>query len=59
LAASFFFIVVLLSHSLPTETVLRCSDENPLRSKNSRAVSLASTDRCGVPRYRESFSTAS
>src|SRR3954447_11219084 len=59
LAASFFFIVVLLSHSLPAETVLRCSAENPLRSKNSRAVSLASTERCGGPRALESFSTAS
>src|SRR4051795_12507387 len=58
LAASFFFIVVLLSHSLPTETLLRCSGLKPLRSKNSRALSLASTDRCEAPRDAESFSTA-
>src|SRR5215203_494231 len=58
LAARFFFIVVLLSHSLPTVTLLRCSAVNPLRSKNSRALSLASTFRCAVPREAESFSTA-
>jgi hypothetical protein len=34
---------------------LRCSGVNPLRSKNSRAVSLASTERCVVPRALESF----
>jgi len=41
LAASRFFIVVLESHSLPTDTELRCSAENPPWAKNSRAVSLA------------------
>src|SRR5690606_29998943 len=58
-AVSAFFIVVLLSHSLPTESVLRRSAVKPRWAKNSRAVSLASTERCAAPRETESFSTAS
>jgi hypothetical protein len=55
LVANGFFMVVLLSHSLPAETVLRCCGSNPRRAKNSRAVSLASTERCGVPRAGATF----
>ena len=39
---SFFFIVVLVSHSSPTETVLRCSAQKP-RARRTRA-------RCRSPR---------
>src|SRR5262249_38838156 len=59
LAAKVFFMVVLLSHSLPTETELRCCGSKPRCEKNSRALSLASTVRCGTPREADNFSTAS
>src|SRR5262245_33392162 len=59
LAASFFFMVVLLSHSLPTDTLLRCSAVKPRRWKNSLALSLASTVSCAAPRAAASFSSAS
>ncbi len=52
-------MVVLLSHSLPTETLLRCMATKPRLAKNSRALSLASTTSCLVPRAAESFSIAS
>src|SRR5215475_13837512 len=42
-ATSGLVMVVLASHSPPTETVLRLCAENPRFSKKPRAASLAST----------------
>src|SRR6476620_11301878 len=59
LAASFFSIVVLASHSSPSGTVLRCCGTNPRRLKNSSALSLTSAVNRGAPREAASFSRAS
>src|SRR6516164_4069444 len=52
-------MVVLASHSSPSETVLRLCAENPRFSKKPRAASLASTVSSLVPRAAASFSSAS
>src|SRR6476620_4633898 len=59
LAASFFSIVVVASHSSPSGTVLRCCGTNPRRLKKSSALSLTSAVRRGAPRPEASFSSAS
>src|SRR6478736_3750249 len=59
LAASFFSIVVLASHSSPSGMVLRCCGTNPRRLKNSSALSLTSAVNRGAPREAASFSRAS
>src|SRR5882762_5645614 len=48
--ASFFSIVVLVSHSPPRRTVLRCCASKPWRVKKSCAVSLTSAFRRVAPR---------
>src|ERR1051325_4106101 len=59
LAASFFSIVVLASHSPPSCTVLRCVAMNPRFLKKSCAVSLTSAVSRFAPRAPASFSSAS
>src|SRR5580704_1962561 len=58
-AASGLVIVVLASHSPASDTVLRVLATKPRRSKKPRAVSLASTLSCLLPRAVASFSSAS
>src|ERR1041385_6780528 len=55
---SFFSIVVLVSHSPPRRTVLRCCASKPWRVKKSCAVSLTSAFRRLAPRAAASFSSA-
>src|ERR1700747_3453111 len=52
-------MVVLASHSSPSDTVLRLCGENPRFSKKPRAASLASTVISLAPRAAASFSSAS
>src|SRR6516225_1106330 len=52
-------MVVLASHSSPSDTVLRLCAENPRFSKKPRAASLASTVISLAPRAAASFSSAS
>src|ERR1700704_2889153 len=59
LAASFFSVVVLASHSSPSGMVLRCCGTNPRRLKKSSALSLTSAVNRAAPREAASFSSAS
>src|ERR1700683_2726192 len=52
-------MVVLASHSSPTETELRVLATKPRRSKKPRAESLAATEISLVPRAAASVSSAS
>src|SRR6202008_4204319 len=56
---SVFCIVVLASHSPFTVTLLRCRATYPRFLKNSKALSLASTETLLAPRAPASFSKAS
>src|SRR5258707_2859049 len=59
LAASFFSIVVLASHSSPSGIVLRCCGTKPRRLKKSSALSLTSAVSRASPPPTPSISRAS